>query len=294
MNARLLDAPALKGVLSEGRQAYLAVPSRRGPHATPALYGLANGLIGMWVATGTLKARVLGRHGGEGLHTGLLVRTPTAMAVVTGPVQIYDPIRRLAGPSRHLQAMGVTTSFLARNAADLAGFARDALRGRAGVPPSRRVLLTMAPAGAAVISADRIEVLGRLEDGDPPTGPFAAAAEPHVAVLEAASGLVPVPGEWRPDRGEMEVASNLVDVFGLRSGPSCVIEDDYAAPGPAAKRGRIVFGTAHHAQPAQPAQPATPDQGEHPDRKVFRFDVASESAWSGILTRTRDLNDGNS
>lgn len=167
MSARLVDAPALKAVLSEGRRAYLAVPSRRGPHATPALYGLANGLIGMWV-TSTLKARVLRRHGGGGLHTGLLVRTPTAMAVVTGPVQVYDPIRRLAGPSRHLEAMGVTASFVARNAADLAGFARD-------------------------------------------------------------------------------------------------------APGPAAKRGRIVFGTT---QPAEPTQPA---QRQHPDRKLFRFDVASEA-----------------
>ncbi len=53
MSEALIDVPALKSVLSEGRQTYLAVPSKRGPHATPALYGGAAGQVGMWVAAGT-------------------------------------------------------------------------------------------------------------------------------------------------------------------------------------------------------------------------------------------------
>lgn len=53
-----------------------------------------------------------------------------------------------------------------------------------------------------------------------------------------------------------------------------VVEDDYIAPGPAAKRGRLVFGTAR------------PLGGSAGPWLRFAFQPDSISAWSGIETHT--------
>ena len=272
----VVEHPAVAAVLAEGRQAYLAVPSRRGPHATPALYSFADGRIGVFAASETVKAKVVRRREqGDGLYTGILVRTPKASAVLTGPVQMFDLLRPPVHPNRHLAALTLGAGFFLRNTVDLAAFARDALRGRTGLPPARRVLLMMSPDRAAVYGSGDVTVVGGEWPGGPVDRAAVEAADSGVAVFDTDSGLVPLPAHWNPETSEIEVASGLSDLVRVREGRASVVTDDYTGPGPAAKRGELVMGSV------------TALGGPEAGRARFRLEPSSTSEWTGVTVKTR-------
>jgi hypothetical protein len=208
-----------RSILGEGRQAYVAVTSADGPHVTPELYAVAGDDLWFAVAATTLKARVLPDHP----RAGALVRAGGRAVVLTGTATTYDvrspgDIRRAVTDPNVARAL---TSFVTRNAADLAGFARDAVTLRLGrrLPP-RRLLVRLRPDRVTVMPGEGDAVLG----------------------WEAADGPLALPLRWDGATGQLppDAARDL-----LATAPACVVTDEYNEPGPAAKTGHLRRGTGH-------------------------------------------------
>lgn len=268
---RLSDAAV--GTLHEGRQAYIAVDAKRGPHVTPELYAWSGGQLWFAVATSTLKAKVLARRP----QMGAVVTVGDRSVVLTGRAEVLDPTkpRRLATQLRRFpDAAAAMTRFATRNAPDLLAFVGDTLSGRLGrrVPPAR-IAIGLVPDGAAVLERGRaVEATGSWADlrcgGDP------ATADDGDHVVVALPGPVPLPARWREEQGELEVVAAAVEHLRLpASFPLGFVGDEYRAPGPAAKQGLLVRGTGR--------------QTDQPGR--IRVEATQVVSWDGVDTETDDL-----
>jgi hypothetical protein len=252
-----LSDPVL-GALEEGRQAYVAVPSRNGPHVTPELYTWSGDRLWFATAAETLKAKVLKRSP----VVGAVVTTAGRSVILAGSAAVYDARdpRSLLGRRCELPgAARAIAGFTARNAADLLAFVGDTAAGRLGwrVPPPR-VLFALRPDRAAFVENDLVtECSGwSCDDGDKGggRGGGSAGSEPPVGgerAVAAFPGPVPLPGRWFADEQRFHVQPHLLDMLGLDDEfPMSVVVDDYSAPGPAAKQGTLVRG-----QGSRSAQP---------------------------------------
>jgi hypothetical protein len=208
-----------RSILGEGRQVYVAITSADGPHVTPELYAVAGDDLWFAVAATTLKARVLPAEPAA----GALVRAGGRAVVLSGTTTTYD-IRSPADVGRAVTDPNVAralTSFVTRNAADLAAFARDAITLRLGrrLPP-RRLLVRL--------RADRVAVIAALGEA--------------VLGWETPQGPVALPLRWDGAAGHLpsEAATGLPP-----TARACVVTDEYNGPGPAAKTGHLRRGTGH-------------------------------------------------
>lgn len=271
MSDLLLD-PAVRSVLGEGRQAFIAVGARTGPHVTPELYAAADGRLWFASAAKTLKVKVLGKRP----TASVLVRAGNRSVVVTGETQCFDPLDP-SDVARAVQQAPAVAKALAgyglRNASDLAGFVVDAARGRAGRPPGRRTLLALTPDRLAVLDGGRL--VGAWGDwpganaADKDAKPWEGDGIDAVVGWQAESGPVAVPARWDPESEAATVPPVLVTLAGLpESSPACVTADQYGAPGPAAKSGVLLRGT-----------------GERHDDRI-RIDAERVTAWDGIESST--------
>lgn len=228
--------------LEEGRQAHIAVPSRNGPHVTPELYTWSQGKLWFAVATTTLKAKVLDRHG----HGGALVVSSGRAVVLSGEVEGHDPrdVRDVVGSVRRLPELArASGSFVARNASDLLAFVGDTARGRLGrKPPPLRVLFALTPTDVACIENDAITgVWGGWTVGSSTDGGAVPAG--GVAAVLGLPGPVPVPARWFPDRSECFVTPEMLELVDLDGTfPVGLVTDEYRQPGPAAKQGTLLRG----------------------------------------------------
>lgn len=240
----MLPGPVLS-TLQEGRQAYVAVASKAGPHVTPELYAWSGGQLWFAVASSTLKAKVVPRH----RTAGAAVSTSDRSVVMQGEVEVFDPkhpktwITQWRGFPAAVRAM---TRFTVRNAPDLLAFVGDAATGQLGwrVPPTRLVL-RLEPSRVALIEGDSIVAgwgdwshVGRRDAARVPVGGRAAVV--------GLPGPVAVPGRWFEDDHRVHVAPDMLDLLHLeKSFPLGVVVDEYSAPGPAAKHGTLLRGTGH-------------------------------------------------
>lgn len=249
--------PEARSILAEGRQLYVGVVTRNGPHVTPELYAAVGGDLWFATAGSTLKAKAVRRDG----RMGAMVRVGSRAAIVTGQAQEYDaanPLALLGNARDAMKTLHAVGAFTLRNAADLGGFVRDLVAGRLpSRKPPRRVLVRLRPERSAVVDVaglpgDRDAVVGWSHDGNPVVLP-ARCAE----AMDAAW----VPGSL-PDG---------LDV-GDETAPACLAVDAYVAPGPAAKTGLLRRGTA------------TPTR----EQDVVRLDLRAEreTTWDGAETRT--------
>lgn len=236
------------GTLAEGREAYVAVETANGPHVTPELYAWSGGRLWFAAAVSTLKAKVLPNRP----RAGAVVTVAGRSVVLHGTVSVFDPRRPLdiaRRASAWPRATRAITGYVLRNVPDLVAFARDAAIGRLGlrIPPPRalfalepdRVLLVENDALVACLGAwpgSAAGALGALDDApDVPAGGTAAVA--------AFPGPVAVPARWFAPERRTHVAPALLGLLDLpESFDVAVVIDDYTAPGPAAKRGRLVRG----------------------------------------------------
>ncbi|HET7310152.1 MAG TPA: pyridoxamine 5'-phosphate oxidase family protein [Mycobacteriales bacterium] len=249
--------PEARSIFAEGRQLYVGVVTKNGPHVTPELYATVGDDLWFATAASTLKAKAVRRDG----RMAAMVRIGSRAAVVTGQAEKYDvadPVALLGNARDAMKALQAVGAFTLRNAADLGGFARDLVAGRLpSRTPPRRVLVRLRPEASAVIDAgglpgDRDAVLGWSHDGQP---------------------LV-LPARCDDAMDRAWIAATLPDGFdvGTDSAPACLAVDAYLAPGPAAKTGLLRRGTA------------TPRR----EQDVVRLELAAErdTTWDGAETRT--------
>jgi hypothetical protein len=264
--------------LHEGRQAYVAVGAKRGPHVTPELYAWSGGQLWFAAATSTVKAKVL-------------VRRPRASAAVVvgercvllaGTAEVLDPTKphRLSGQLRRFpDAAAAMARFAARNAPDLLAFVGDTVSGKLGrhLPPAR-VAVGLVPDAAAVVERGRVTegwgAWAALAEG---AGDAAATAEASTSgdrVVAALPGPVAVPALWRSDESELQVPAALLAHLELTGTfPLSFVGDEYHRPGPAAKEGVLLRGTGQ--------------VGEVPGS--IRVDADQVVAWDGVDTESEDL-----
>ncbi|HET6818733.1 MAG TPA: pyridoxamine 5'-phosphate oxidase family protein [Mycobacteriales bacterium] len=249
--------PEARGIFAEGRQLYVGVVTKNGPHVTPELYASLGDDLWFATAATTLKAKAVRRDG----RVGAMVRVGSRAAVVTGEAEEYDvadPLALLGNARDAMKALQAVGAFTLRNAADLGGFARDLVAGRLpSRKPPRRVLVRLRPDHSAVVDAgglpgDRDAVLGWSADGAPLVLP---------ARCDDAMQTAWVPGALPPQLA-----------IGGEPAAACLAVDAYVAPGPAAKTGLLRRGTA------------TPTR----EQDVVRLELQSQrdTTWDGAETRT--------
>lgn len=249
--------PEARSILAEGRQLYVGVVTKNGPHVTPELYATVGDDVWFATAASTLKAKAVRRDG----RMGAMVRVGSRAVLVTGQAEEYDvadPLRLVGRARDGLKALQAVGAFTLRNAADLGGFARDLVAGRLpSRKPPRRVLVRLRPAISTVVDVaglpgDRDAVVGWSKDGTP-------------IVLPARCDETIDTG-WVPGKLPTELTP------GEDSAPACIAVDAYIAPGPAAKTGLLRRGSA------------TPSR----EKDVVRLDFAVErnTTWAGAETTT--------
>jgi len=245
----MIDADLdIQNVIEEGRVAHLAVASTRGPHVVPLLYAATSGGLWFLTAAATLTARSLDPRA----RAGVLVRAGERSVVLTGTLHRIDPLRaqEVLGALGHLGATtAALTRYALRNAPDLLAFGRDAVLGRAGrLPPTRRVLLRFDPEACVVTDGEVVSSV--LLAGTPaPTTAGVPGPAPGPSSVAAVLGLcnrdgpVPLPARWDAAASRGWIPASLVHATGVDAGPGDLALDAYRAPGPAAKRGRLVRGS---------------------------------------------------
>jgi hypothetical protein len=265
------SGPELASTLSEGRQAYIAVPSENGPHVTPELFAWTGGRLWFASAATTLKAKVLSAD----VQAGATVSAGGRSVLLRGTISRFD-IRHPVSLARQFtsfpEASAAWLAYVVRNAPDLLAFVTDTALGRLGsrIPPVR-VLFSLEPAAGAIVESDElVSHWGDWSGGR--TRPMAprqllAGGEPAVAGLP---GPVAAPGRWFDDGRRLLIAPELVDLLALPGRfPISVVRDEYSAPGPAAKQGTLLRGEASLVR----GERGTIQM--HPDRAV---------TWEGVET----------
>jgi hypothetical protein len=120
----------------------VAVRTRRGPHVTPELFTLSGERIICLTAASTLKAELAPQQPIMGLAVRSAAGTLAAVCEAE-VVDLADPTTFMASPRSALSSSVDVARFVRGNAAELAGAAADALWGRLGLPPKRRVVLAL-------------------------------------------------------------------------------------------------------------------------------------------------------
>lgn len=242
----LLVEPAVRGVLSEARKAYVVLDRGDGPHVTPELFSTRSHEIGFLVAASTVKARVLRRRP----QIGVTVIAGTRAVVMGGTaavLDVLDPATVLLR-ARHMPAATILLpAFILRNAADLAGFVRDFACGRLGFRlPGRRVLIVTRPNKVAFLEgASVVAAAGPWQGSVQPVSAVAVAPGGDAVVgWRTPDGPLALPGRWDPTETRVQVPQALVELAGAAGqGPACVVVDEYGGAGPAPKRGLLQRGT---------------------------------------------------
>lgn len=205
-------------ILHAGRQAYVGVTTDKAPHVTPVLYAPTATGIAFPTAASTVKGRKLR----EGYAVGAAVRWQSRAVLLRGEAHVVDPFDVGSIVCRVPDIAKATASFAARNGVDLAGFARDAVSGRLPLKRLDRRLFVF-------VRADDVLVLDDL----PSEGGVDAVA---------ALGDIVVPVRWDAETCQATVLAEALQ--GWSGGPAAVVVDDYVRPGPAAKQGVLLRGTA--------------------------------------------------
>jgi len=180
----------------------------------PLLFGATPDRLWFGVGRGTLKARILAKRPA----VGVVVPGEQASVAIRGEATLLD--RLPASPAELARAPFALPAFAARNALEMAAFARDVAYRRAQ------------PQQLAPLSV-RIEAVDLL-DGWPAQS---------VLGWMAPGGPVALPARWDPRTERARVpAAPLREVGGSRTAAACVCIDESEGLGPLAKRGRLLRG----------------------------------------------------
>jgi hypothetical protein len=212
-----LWSPKVASVLGGASFAYLAVETANGPHVTPLLFGATPDRLWFGIGRGTLKARVLEKRPA----VGVVVPGEEVSVAIRGEAMLLD--RLPASPAELARTPFALPAFAARNALELAAFARDVAR--RGAQPQQLAPLSV-----------RIESLDLLDGW------------PAQAVLGwmAPGGPIALPASWNAQAERARVpAAPLKEAGGSRTAAACICIDESEGLGPLAKRGRLLRGQGH-------------------------------------------------
>ncbi len=250
----------MRSALHEARQMHVALEVDGRPHVTPELFTWSGGKLWFASAPSTYKSR----HIETGDPVAAVVRLPARDLLLRGTVERLRPADLVRRGPRSLDAAAATARFAVRNASDMLAFAGDAIRGRTGRRvPELRVLFAVEPSAAALVEngevTDRWSWSGQASEAGvtEPGGARAVAAFP---------GPAAVPAQWFGDMSELRVTPAVSDLCEIHeAAPVAISLDESNAPGPAAKSGSMLRGTA----------------APGPEPGVFVVEVDREVAWDG-------------
>ena len=273
-----LRHPGVASVLAEARQAHIAVETKKGPHVTPQLYTVVGSDLWFFAAASTVTAKALRNRP----HAGALVRAGTSSVALVGPVTSFDsgdPGTLVNGAHGLPHAARALAGYAVRNAPDLMGFARDAVKRRTGgLVPTRRVLFRLKPTAVALLEDDA--VVARW--GEWPTESDTAcdtgqplAADKGVAGVAAwltSAGPLAAPARWDESTSSLSVPTSVVDLAPRTSSATSVVLDQYGGSGPSPKQGTLLRGEGELRRADGCA--------------VIALDPATVTTWDGIDAQT--------
>jgi Pyridoxamine 5'-phosphate oxidase len=204
-------------VLGGASFAYLAVETSSGPHVTPLLFAATADRLWFGLGRGTLKARVVAKRPA----VGVVVPGEPASIALRGEATLLD--RLPASPADLVQAPFALSLYAARNALEMAAFARDLVRQGA----------LRGPLTPLSVRVESVEVL----DG------WSARA---VLGWMARGGPIALPATWESKARRARVPASLLKEAGRsRTAAACVCVDESDGLGPLAKRGKLFRGQGH-------------------------------------------------
>lgn len=275
----LLKDPGVASVLAEARQAHVAVKTTKGPHVTPQLYTVDGSDLWFFAAASTVKAKALRKRP----YAGALVRAGTSSVALMGRVTSFDsgdPGTLVGGAHGLPHAARALAGYAVRNAPDLMGFARDAVRRRTGgLVPTRRVLFRLTPTAVALLEDDAVVARwgewpsGVEGDVDVEQHPLAAdKGTAGVAAWLTSAGPLAVPARWDDSTSSLSVPTSVVDLAPPTSTAASVVLDQYGGSGPSPKQGTLLRGEGELRR----------DDGS----AVITLDPATVTTWDGVGAQT--------
>jgi hypothetical protein len=168
-----------------------------------------------------------------------------------------------------------------RNAADLGAFARDLAAGR--LPsrrPPRRVLVRLRPARWQRLDGTRVEAVAGAWPGRvtaPDAAPPLEGDRDAAVGWETEGGPLVLPARAQRDAAVAcipAVAAQLAGLAAEEPTAACVVVDAYNRPGPAAKNGTLLRGTARLRYDGALAR--------------VELEVSRETTWDGAEARTEE------
>lgn len=255
----------MHSALHEARQLHIALEVDGRPHVTPELFTWSAGKVWFASAPSTYKSR----HLETGDRVAAVIGLPGRDLLLRGTVERMRPADLVRGGHRSLDAAAATARFAVRNAGDLLAFAGDAIRGRTGRRvPELRILYSLEPTAAALLengeTTERWQWDAAGADAGTSSGSGGARA------VAAFAGPAALPARWFEDASELRVPPAALDLYEIpEEGAVAIVLDEYNAPGPAAKSGTMLRGTATAAS----------------DPGAFAVDVEREVGWAGSTRR---------
>jgi hypothetical protein len=230
---------SMQGALHEARQVHVALEVDGRPHVTPELFTWSSGKLWFASAPSTYKSRHLDADDA----LAAVVRLPARDLLLRGVIERHQVTDLVRHGLKSVEAAAATARFAVRNASDLLAFAGDALSGRAGRRvPEPRVLFALEPSAAVLLENEVVIEEWGWASGSAPEGRAPAGGSRAVAAFP---GPAAVPARWFSESTELHVSPSLLELYDIADGsPVAVVLDDYNAPGPAAKSGSLLHGTA--------------------------------------------------
>ncbi|KRA28077.1 MULTISPECIES: hypothetical protein [unclassified Nocardioides] len=274
------DAREVARILGDGRLAYVAIGTARGPLVTPVLYGAASGAL--WVLTNrhALKAKVWRRRP----RAGWTVVSGDTAVVFAGDVTLFslqDARAILARPLGLAAVPPAVLSWACRNPRQVAGFAWDTIAHPTRGMPQDFVLVRLQPTSATIVrdAGDRHGVPA-------PAAPRIAAAIPDdlaglaglptgVLGLATADGPVAFPVRWDPTRSVARIPGGLTPLAVADGSQACITFDEPVRLRPTEQRGIVLRGTVH--------------AGVGADELIL--DASRATYWDGFDVTTVDIDD---
>lgn len=276
------DAREIARILADGKLAYVAIGTARGPLVTPVLYGTSSGAL--WVLTNrhALKAKVWRKRP----RAGWTVRSGSSAVVFSGEATLLsaqDVGAMLARPLGLVAVPPAVLSWVCRNPRQVAGFARDLVVHPSRGMPQDLVFVRLQPESSTIVR-DLPAAQDETTAADPRMSAAGIPADlSHLATLstgvlglETADGPVAVPVGWDPVGSLAQIpheATHLVDAAG---DGACVTFDEPVHLRPTEQRGIVLRGRG---------RAVAGDDGS----VAVKVEPSRVTYWDGFLVRTVDI-----